>query len=310
VKADFLLSGLLAVLSVGAGSEVTAQANDTKPVETCSAWIQGRPWAEHASDPRTRILSDHAACYDGMIERESDSIEELHGWLNGIDAQGEATATLVVRSGGGDAHIGLDLAEELQAKNVRVYLMGICASSCANFLYAGVRDRHVLDGTLVLFHGGFSVETRTRSMASLDKLLAGPRGALIKDHDEVRRTAREAFDATMARQDALYHNIGVNPAIVHAVDAMDFTGIIDRNCGGASDLPRDFVYFNLAQMERLGVAPVSGQPETNPKRVNERIATLGRSFVACVVPEQVLQTENSKAQSRRPRSSIHIQNSH
>lgn len=275
---------VIAFLCVGAGS---AQAHDAlDPVETCRAWIDQRSWRAHEEAPETRVLSDRTACYDGMIER--GSLDALHEWIGRTERADGESPTLVIRSGGGDAEVALGLAEKLQNRNARVFISEICASSCANFLYAGIRLRHVFDGALILFHGGYSGKSRASVMKELEDFLAGPHGVLVEDHDANRNAARHAFDAAAVRQDALFRRIGVDPAIVHGVDAIDFAEIDDRRCGGTSTLPRRFVYFDMAQMERLGIAPVTGLPETRPTHVNAAIAALDASFVACSAPEDVL----------------------
>lgn len=285
MAASFHLFRIVAILFAWSASIGVHAEPAPDPFELCGPWIESRAWSAHAANPKAHLISDGLACYDGTIE--PDSFDELNNWID----KAKTHSALVIRSGGGDANVALNLAEKLQAKNARVYVLDICASSCANFIYAGVRERHVQDGALILFHGGFSRETRARAMASLNALLAGPQGTLIKDHESSRRSARQSYDSAWARQDALYRRIGVNPLIVHGVDAIDFRDIDDFNCGGASQLPRNFVYFDRVQMKQLGIAPSTGFPQITPTHVNEAIEALERQFVACLAPPEIFETD-------------------
>ncbi|AKC87334.1 hypothetical protein WQ53_11785 [Pseudoxanthomonas suwonensis] len=221
------------------------------------------------------------ACFDGVVA--TGSLDVLHGW---IDATGTAAPpVLVVRSRGGDSEIALGLAEKLQARDASVHVVGVCASACANYFYAGVRDRHVQDASLVLFHGGFSDGNRARARATLEAYLSGPQGGTVPDPEANRQAIRRSLDALQAHQDALYRRVEVDPRIVHGFDELDAAALDEPRCGGPSQAPRHFLYFDDAQMGRLGIAPVSGRTEQDPQRVNASIAALGAGFIACLAPE-------------------------
>ncbi len=258
-----------------------APGRPSDPVEACREWIEGRAWTLQEDDPQTRILSPQAACFDGTVA--TGSLDALHDW---IDATGtEARPVLVVRSRGGDSETALGLAEKLQARDASVHVVDVCASACANYFYAGVRDRHVQDASLLLFHGGFSERTRTRALATLEAYLDGPQGGTVPDPEANRQAIRQSLDALQARQDALYRRIEVDPSIVHGFDGLDEAALDEPRCGGPSRAPRHFLYFDDAQMGRLGIAPVSGRTEQDPQRVNAAIAALGAGFIACLAPD-------------------------
>lgn len=261
------------------GDAASMPASD--PVEACHEWIESRPWTGQEDDPQTRILSPQAACFDGVIA--TGALQTLHAW---IDAAGTAARpVLVVRSRGGDSETALGLAEKLQARDASVHVMEVCASACANYFYAGVRDRHVQDASLVLFHGGFSRHTRIQALAALEAHLSGPQGATVTDPEANRRAIGQSLDALQARQDALYRRVEVDSRIVHGFDALDVEALDESRCGGSSRAPRHFLYFDDAQMEHLGIAPVSGRTQQDPRRVNAAIGALGAEFIACLAPE-------------------------
>lgn len=71
---------------------------------------------------------------------------------------------------------------------------------------------------------------------------------------------------------------------MHGFDALAVDSLDDAHCGGPSPAPRHFLYFDDAQMARLGIAPVSGHAEQDPQRVNAAIAALDAGFIACRAP--------------------------
>lgn len=270
---------LLVLLASAASAQGTAQAAD--PVQACREWIEGRAWSAQEDDPQTRVVSAEAACFDGTIA--AGGLEALHAWIDA--ATGAARPVLVVRSRGGDSETALGLAEKLHERGASVHVVGVCASACANYLYAGVRDRHVRQASLLLFHGGFSAGNRARAVAALEAYLAGPQGASVPDPEANRRAVGQSLDALQARQDALYRRAGVDPRIVHGFDGLDVESLDDASCGGPSQAPRRFLYFDDAQMALLGIEPVSGHTVQDPRQVNAAIAALDAGFIACHAPQ-------------------------
>jgi hypothetical protein len=272
---------LLVALAAATPGTPPAPVTAIDPVEACRQWMEARPWDLQEEDPQARVLSANVACFDGVVSRAS--LQALHAW---IDAAAEAVPpVLVVRSRGGDSESALELAEKLQAHGARVHVAGVCASACANYFYAGVRDRHVQESSLLLFHGGFSAENTADALEALEAHLRGPHGASVQDPDANRRAIRQAMQALLARQDALYRRAGVDPRIVHGFDGLDAASLDDASCGGASPAPRHFLFFDDAQMRRLGIAPLSGRTLQEPREVNAAIAALGAGFIACLAPD-------------------------
>lgn len=278
----------LAVFSI-ASSPATAGPAAPSDEEPGRSARQCAPWfAEHgarggAGPGRLLVFSPALACFDGTIERDgaNEGTEALAAWA-AIPATGEEKL-LVIRSHGGDAAVAITIAEELQSHNARVFVSELCASSCANYFYAGLPQRYVGDGALVLFHGGLSDGSRERISRGLDELYAEA-GDRIDDPKADRARLLAAFDSTRERQDRLLRRAGADPALIHGVDAANAADLPAESCGGDTDLPRNFVYFDFAEQKRLGIAPLGGTIETRTVEVNERIAELtdaGRSFVAC-----------------------------
>ena len=280
-----VLAALVAACDAGDGE--AAGAEGVAGSDECLSWLDGRGTDTAARPGELRRLSASLACFDGTFasgKGEAAGTDALETWA--AEASDERKL-LVLRSHGGEAERALKIAERLQAGGVRVLATEVCASSCANYPYAGLPDRHVTDGTLVLFHGGFSNVGRAMVEAGLDDLYE-EHGEVIGDVEADRARVLSSYDGARVRQDALLARAGVDAAIVHGVDGTDVATLPAGLCGGDAALPRDFLYFAPQQASALGVAPVSGFPLTDPEAVNAAIATrTGRTdrFVACQAPE-------------------------
>ena len=252
------------------------------PLQVCRDWILSEPFAErHPS--RTQVISAQAACMDGAITEAS--LQPLQAWIDAVPAQ--LQPLLVVRSGGGDAKHAIMLAEKLQARKARVHVLDVCASSCANYFFPGVSDRHADDGTLMLFHGGYNQSGLEEVREHFDAFLATPEGGVVTDPTAAWRGLEEDFRQMWARQDALYQRVGVNALIVHGLDAME-AGLDAQACGGRDPDDVEYFYFGAALAQRLGMAPVSGQLADVPAHVQARVQALGRATVVCKVPDAAL----------------------
>lgn len=247
----------------------------------CKTWIAGRAWSSQRSSPELKLISPWVACYDGTLETGLE--EALVAWA-ASEPPGSRSKALVIRSRGGDAAVGLAVAEALHKTRSHVYVTQICASSCANYIFAGVADRHVIDKAAILFHGGYSPKTRAHVIEQFETFIRSPAGKAIKDPVANRLQVLRDFDAKWERQRKLYLNAGVNDAVVERVDAIDFRRIDAENCNGDTLSSRNFVFFGTNQMRQLGLGLNSGLPAINPADVNRIIRLLGANYVACLAP--------------------------
>ncbi|MBI2608143.1 MAG: hypothetical protein HYW47_00905 [Deltaproteobacteria bacterium] len=62
---------------------------------------------------------------------------------------------LIVNSKGGDAQIGVKLGIILHEKNIDVIVDGICASSCANYIFIAAQNKNIRSG-IVGYHGNIT----------------------------------------------------------------------------------------------------------------------------------------------------------
>lgn len=267
-----------ATTSLGTAPTYTPRLND---LSQCKTWIAGRAWSSQRSSPELKLISPWVACYDGTLEAGLQ--EGLVAWA-ASEPPGSRSKALVIRSRGGDAAVGLAVAEALHKTRTHVYVTQICASSCANYIFAGVADRHVIDKAAILFHGGYSPKTRAHVIEQFETFIRSPGGQAIEDPAENRLQVLRDFDAKWERQRRLYHHAGVKNAVVERVDAIDFRKIEAENCGGDIVTSRNFVFFGSRQLSQLGISIKSGWPATTSADVNGTLKGLGADFVACMAP--------------------------
>jgi len=260
------------------GSSRAAHLLDS--IGRCEEWIRSRPiQPKHPAE--LRIVSPTIACFEGEISKEA--IKPLLEWLAQA-AVGRGRPVLVVRSGGGVAAAGIDAMESLQNSDAQVRVVDLCASSCANYFFAGAKRRSVTDGALILFHGGYSQVLRAILIEELEKAEKSDASHAKVDWSASRASMLEDFDHNQARQDRLYAQIGVNDAIVHKVDRIDGDALPDEDCDLSRTAPRNFLFFTVDQLSSLGIRIARGRPAADPREVNHKLTLMGAKFEACVAP--------------------------
>ncbi|GAC1609543.1 MAG: hypothetical protein NVS3B3_16350 [Aquirhabdus sp.] len=60
---------------------------------------------------------------------------------------------LIITSGGGDVDSAIELANIVKNKEMKLVVDGICASSCANYLFIGAKTKIVRQNSFIAIHG-------------------------------------------------------------------------------------------------------------------------------------------------------------
>jgi hypothetical protein len=149
------------------------------------------------------------------------------------------TTTLVLDSGGGLTTDGLEMGRLIHTRGLDVVVDGLCASSCANYLFTAGRHKTVLPGSYVGFHGD------PRASRAGDDELARARGEVVP----VRLGNPEQYRA----DDEFYRSIGLNPAIFS--QSVQFTNRYDVTFWAPSP----------GELRCLGVKDLSMWFSTNPR---------------------------------------------
>jgi len=101
--------------------------------------------------------------------------------------------SVLVTSNGGSVNGALDIAEEILANGIDVYVSHSCLSSCANYIFLAGRKKYVLELGMVAWHGA-PVYTKEKA-AALDD------------------AAKERLERTVARHNAFYARVGADPRL-------------------------------------------------------------------------------------------------
>lgn len=203
--------------------------------------------------PNTTSLSDELT-YRGEMSRESTDK------LKAEAARMPNLRWLVVDSGGGDAVLGMELGQWVAVRGLNVRVSGLCASSCANYVFTAGRAKVIEKGSLVAWHGGAqnmridankldgNLDAVVAEFAEMDKE--------VKEFNEAERAAFKGllakeflgqFSQIVAREKRFYQRIGVNPCIA----------MIGQLMGRA----QAFWYLSVADMARFGVLHVTTQDD-------------------------------------------------
>ncbi len=180
---------------------------------------------------------------------EHTVIAKCEGWWRGLDVNGEATATpvpggvcingfldagrdapildalkgtdpvtVVIRSGGGDALASMNVAEVLRARPTTLIADTLCASSCADYLIVAARRRVVLDDTLLLYHGGVTLDLLNDAAPQVAAVAkADPK----VDYALGMEKTRVDINGKITRQEALLTASGVSPTLFRWMDLIN-----------------------------------------------------------------------------------------
>ncbi len=126
---------------------------------------------------------------------------------------------LVIDSPGGDVDAGLTLGQWIADHAVDVEVVGLCASACANYVFAAARRKIIDDGGLVVWHGSLLQKDFRDRAAGCSRRLAELR---VAEHDlvefdtgalAVERSFCATWPALAERQADFYAHIGVDEAV-------------------------------------------------------------------------------------------------
>lgn len=188
------LSTLLLFIGPQAASE---PADETRIVEARAAFTACKAESANTNPLLARVAysqETHSLCITGDIDGSLASAvrKKLDELANAGDAQ---VSHVVLSSDGGQLRPAIDIASEIEKLNASVVVGERCASSCAQFLFLAGKDKILLKGGLLLFHGGPVPDDTIAAMSIPDA---------AKQH---LRSEQEAFRA-------FYHSHGIDMAML------------------------------------------------------------------------------------------------
>lgn len=164
------------------------------------------PWAEASAPFAVRADGDDGLRLTGAIRPGDEARFDA--------ALRPTTRRLTVNSAGGAASAALAMAQRIEARGLTVVVDGICASSCANYLFAAGKLRIVRPGGLLLWHGAPDEASRAGMHAQLAAAMTEI-GATPEQIAATRRQEDARLDGWIAQQDALYRRRRLNPAVLY-----------------------------------------------------------------------------------------------
>jgi hypothetical protein len=92
----------------------------------------------------TRLSSD-TIHFNGPVSKES--VEKF------LSTTENSTRLVILTSEGGDAEAAITMGKYIQTNNIDIRVEGLCASSCANYLFLSGNKKELTHNSMLLFHG-------------------------------------------------------------------------------------------------------------------------------------------------------------
>ena len=201
---------------------MNSHMTETKPLRPASLTLMSIILTHVASFAATGlfgiIFASSSICHAGEWTRTSSTTITFHGVIEKgelsrfLAIYRSSDTTLIVDSTGGQMDAALEIGKTLlNNPNLTVVVRGICASSCANYLFLAGQTK-VIDHGIVGFHGNwkamyesekFRKEAATIQPGPRAKLLAWHRQKVKEESEFLRRAgaAQELFDKTQREND-------------------------------------------------------------------------------------------------------------
>jgi ATP-dependent protease ClpP protease subunit len=279
---------LVFFLIAGVATACTRQEPDptSRIIEECKKWMASQSAMDETESRDNFAARGSGACISGDLD--DDVHEKVFAWLDEVPSQ--TKPVVVIRSGGGDAFPAIDIAEALQQRDAAVYVYDVCASGCANYIYAGVRNRHSIGATILLFHGGLTKETAQEMGEVFDSLLNSAEGKNIENPALERKQWIERAELYLKKQDELLVAAGVDPMIIHGFNEMEMSDLASADCDPEREPDLEYsVFFSKDTAKALGILPITGSLEYRANIINERLNRGTKGNKACVAPAKFFQ---------------------
>ncbi|MEA1617425.1 hypothetical protein SOQ14_00670 [Erythrobacter sp. T5W1-R] len=287
-----LQASIVVTLAACGGVASVHEGNSSRPdiVAQCKEWMESQSALDETESRDGFLAKGSGACISGDIDEELQ--EQVFAWLRTVPSHTEPV--VVIRSGGGNAFPAIDIASALQEREAEVYVYDVCASACANYIYAGVRQRHSLGKTILLFHGGLTKDTPQEFAEVFDSLLSSPEGKYIENPDLERKEWVERAELYIQKQDKLLIAAGVDPVVIHGFGEMELSDLASEDCDPEREPDLEYaVFFSEDLANALGISPVTGSLEYRPSVINERLNRDTQGNKACLAPEKYFRLAGS-----------------
>lgn len=270
-----LFAPLLALLGYLAGGAVSPglsahPVGETKSaddgVDRCIAWIQGRDSTQSADVLR---VGERTLCLDTTSEGLTSTV--TRSFIEAMDdIPAPAKPTIVVRSFGGRTDLGLDIGKVILERQATVHVSMFCVSSCANYVFLAAAERHILPGSVVLFHGGL-----VPALLSLMEEAQIAEGMATSDREQARRRT----EADLQRQSELLSARGITADFFEWMEALNNGDPeLERRCPGEN---LTLLAFSDSALSQRGVGVASNAGPRSARELHDTLAPFGLADGAC-----------------------------
>jgi hypothetical protein len=217
---------LLAAAALTATGTIAPPQQETAVLAACRAWM--KPLDFNAEMTVTTV--NGGICVNGLMDRGTEG-----PFLDALKRSDGKPVVIVVRSGGGAAEASLPMGQAVQAQTATVIADELCASSCADFILPAGKRRVVTQDTLLLYHGGVTLEALNIAAPQVEALAKkDPR----VNFDHAMEQDRQQLNTEIALQEALLVREGISPSLFRWMDLINHMTPAEQtaHCPASSDI--------------------------------------------------------------------------
>ena len=196
-------------LFAAAALALAPPAQETAVLAACRAWM--KPLDVNAE--MTVAPVEGGLCVNGMMDRGTEG-----PFLDAIKRFDRTPFVIVIRSGGGAAEASLPMGEAVQTRTATVVADMLCASSCADFILPAGKRRVVTPDTLLLYHGGVTLEALNAAAPQVEALAKKDPHVSF---EHVMEQNREQLNGEISHQEALLAREGISPTLFRWMDLIN-----------------------------------------------------------------------------------------
>lgn len=144
-------------------------------------------------------IDNHTLRFEGSVE-----ISDISSFQEHVS---DDIKTIILNCGGGNVLGAIPIAERIQRQHIDIIVDGICASSCANYFFIAANNKKVLEGSLVLFHGGITPLLEQEGKIAEEMTKAGATKAQIESQ------TKDLHEGAI-KERAIYKKAGVDMSLL------------------------------------------------------------------------------------------------
>jgi len=221
-----MIALLVAAALASALPSLPPPARESAVLAACRAWAT--PLDVNAE--MTMTVVDGGICVNGMMDRGAEK-----PFVEALKRFDGTPVVIFIRSGGGAAEATLPMGEAVQTHTATVVADLLCASSCADYILPAGKRRVVTQDTLLLYHGGVTLDALTSAASQIEALAKTDKRI---DVDHGIEQMRQQLNAEIATQESLLVKAGISPSLFRWMDLINHMTPAEQatHCPAGSDI--------------------------------------------------------------------------